>query len=688
MRSFVLMLLVSLAVVNFAGCGGNSPSTNNGNNGNGSNVLVSVLPSTATQLGASGTQQFSATVTGSSNTAVTWSVSGGGTINSSGLYTAPSKIPSQTTATVTATSQADTTKSANGTVQLMPISVTVSPVGATLDGFNGTQQFAAQVSWGQGQAVTWTLSGPGQVEETGNYTAPATVPSQTSATVSATSVQDTTKSGSATVTLTPPTLNGQYAFIFQGDDGGGMMRQEAGTFIADGKGDITGGVEDIVSMKSGANTNVTFTGSYAADNAGDGRGTITIHNSLGVSRTFGFALGPALARVRFIETADGTGSRGTGVMEQQDTTAFPIAKTKGAYAFGFSGADSGGGNTAVVGSFQLDGVGTINSGTFDIDAGGNTTAGASFTGTYAADSTTPGRFTATFNGQAPYASVNLAFYVVSASEAFWVTLDPVATNPISAGRALSQTGGPFSNSSLNTAANVFYIAGAGETDGSAGSIVDAGIMVTDGNGNITGGQADENFNGDFTEYEYTNSTYSVTSSASGRGTMTLNLDPTDPAGGNVNTHFLTFYLVSPNTAFMLDNTIAADHVPANYAGLGFTQSQTVGPSSSATFSGPYYEGSWSPATSLTPVEATATTSGGNLNFTGTGDFNLSASTYSPDVAFNGTYSLQAQGRGTMQRSGGASTEDFIFYMITKNEAVAFTSDTTQTNPVIEFFQNQ
>jgi hypothetical protein len=67
--------------------------------GNGNNVTVT--PQTVT-LSAGQTQQFSAAVGGPGG-AVTWSVSGGGSISSNGLYQAPSSITSPTTVTVTAT---------------------------------------------------------------------------------------------------------------------------------------------------------------------------------------------------------------------------------------------------------------------------------------------------------------------------------------------------------------------------------------------------------------------------------------------------------------------------------------------------------------------------------------------------------------------------------------------------------
>ena len=80
-------------------------------------VAVTISPTSAT-VALNALQQFTASVTGSSNTAVTWSASCGSIINT-GLYTAPS---SATTCAVTATSVADPTKSATA-----PVTVSNSP---------------------------------------------------------------------------------------------------------------------------------------------------------------------------------------------------------------------------------------------------------------------------------------------------------------------------------------------------------------------------------------------------------------------------------------------------------------------------------------------------------------------------------------------------------------------------------
>ena len=88
-------------------------------------VAVSLAPGSASVL-TGATQQFTATVTGSANTAVTWAVqegSTGGTVNSSGLYTAPTAAGIYH---VVAKSVADISKTATATVTVTPSPATVS----------------------------------------------------------------------------------------------------------------------------------------------------------------------------------------------------------------------------------------------------------------------------------------------------------------------------------------------------------------------------------------------------------------------------------------------------------------------------------------------------------------------------------------------------------------------------------
>lgn len=174
----------------------------------GTSVTVSVSPSTVS-VPLGGTQQFTATVTGSANTGVTWSVGGVtggnstvGTISSAGLYTAPNTVPTSGSVTVTATSSADTSKSdsATVTVTIPPVALlSISPIVA----MQGTS------------AVTLTLTGngfsPGSQVLFDNVARPATFVSATTLTAQLSS-QGISQAGTFAVavqsgSLTTSTLN-------------------------------------------------------------------------------------------------------------------------------------------------------------------------------------------------------------------------------------------------------------------------------------------------------------------------------------------------------------------------------------------------------------------------------------------------------------------------------------------------
>jgi|HubBroStandDraft_6_1064221.scaffolds.fasta_scaffold08371_3 hypothetical protein len=120
-------LLLLMCVLWFAGCSGLTDVKNGGGGGGGGNttpITVTVSPS-ATSVVVGQTVPFTATVTGTTNTAVNWEVAGVpggnstvGTITTGGLYTAPSVLPNPSTEVVTAVSQANTTKMGTGRVQV------------------------------------------------------------------------------------------------------------------------------------------------------------------------------------------------------------------------------------------------------------------------------------------------------------------------------------------------------------------------------------------------------------------------------------------------------------------------------------------------------------------------------------------------------------------------------------------
>lgn len=124
-------------------------------------VAVAVAPA-STALDACSSVTLSATVTGTTNGAVTWSVAegaAGGTITSAGVYTAPA---SAGTYHAVATSQADPSRAASATIVVTEkvLSVAISPAALTLQP-GGTGQFTATVTTTCGTtSSTQTVTAP------------------------------------------------------------------------------------------------------------------------------------------------------------------------------------------------------------------------------------------------------------------------------------------------------------------------------------------------------------------------------------------------------------------------------------------------------------------------------------------------------------------------------------------------
>ena len=104
--------------------------------------------------------------------------------------------------TVTATSAADSTKTASATVLLQPVAVTVGPASVSLAG-GASAAFSASVIGTSNTAVTWSINPAVGTIANGIYTAPATISSQQVVTLTAASAVDSTKTATASITLIP-----------------------------------------------------------------------------------------------------------------------------------------------------------------------------------------------------------------------------------------------------------------------------------------------------------------------------------------------------------------------------------------------------------------------------------------------------------------------------------------------------
>jgi len=203
MKTRTHLLLISSIVLTLAGCNLNPSSRS------ASGINVAVMPSTVS-LALGVTQQFTATVTGTTDTRVLWAVGGVaggnktlGTISASGLYTPPSVLPNPSSVTVTATSMADTKVAAESSVSLTKpaqgIKVEITPQSVSLVA-GAKQQYKATVTGTADQRVTWYVEShlggnniSGTIDANGLYTAPASAPNPSQVVVTAIAVADTTK---------------------------------------------------------------------------------------------------------------------------------------------------------------------------------------------------------------------------------------------------------------------------------------------------------------------------------------------------------------------------------------------------------------------------------------------------------------------------------------------------------------
>jgi hypothetical protein len=308
-----------------------------GSSGTSAGVItsVTVAPSTTgTQVISvpiNTTFQFTATVTlsnssTSTTTAVTWEVNGiaGGDINTVGsivplstdnqvgVYTAPRSVPTSNNGQVdiTAVAMQSTSTTTNSTITSntvvveigVTLGISVTP-GTVQVAAGGSQQFTALENSVADPNATWSVSSAhggtiGTISPTGLYTAPPFPPPGAVVTITATDATITqgpnTATATATIFYSDRSLSGPYSFSYRGDDQSGFMAV-AGSFVADGSGHFTSGVEDEESLLAGVFTttfatpaNGGYPGTYVVGE--DGRVTATVNTSRRTKETWLFAL--------------------------------------------------------------------------------------------------------------------------------------------------------------------------------------------------------------------------------------------------------------------------------------------------------------------------------------------------------------------------------------------------------------
>ena len=477
-------------------------------------------------------------------------------------------------------------------------------------------------------------------------------------------------------------LNGTYAFALSGTDSAGFFAR-TGSFVANGTGTVTAGVQDLNSGRiPGSTTLMVTSGSYSIQS--NGKGTLSLIDS---SETLQLSIVMTSATAGLITESDGNGTA-SGNLIVQDTTIFSTfpSTISGPYVFDISGLDPNGASESFVGQFVGNAGGVINSGVVDIND--NFTASGQLpitTASFTRDATnaaTFGRGTAVFtiNGS----TLNFAFYVVTAGRIRLMRTDFPAA---SLGDAVAQTGTIPTAASGLSGSFAFIVAGSSLS----GSEVRGGRFTLNG-GAVTNVQLDDDDssasgsgNSNHTAIPkgtISAATYTVDSSGDGGGTITF----TDSSDG---TFSYIFYLISPTQAVIQDVSVGQGTVPIITAD-GSMRMQTGNPFTTTAeagnwgfnWSGLSINGSTGILAEEDYVGQYTQDSGGNI--TGGVDFTeLSARSVVLGAAFTGSMGVIGDGTGRNTytitiSSSPSSTLNFAAYLVDPNTFFVVGIDTHRT----------
>jgi hypothetical protein len=648
---------------------------------------------------------FANSTTTAATNAVTWAVTCGspgvcGTFGPNDdaaavTYTAPAAIPVGTTVTVTATSVADSSKSVSAQITIIapiPISVSIPSPPASLQ-VNAQSSLVATIAndVSANPEVTWTVAcattACGSFSTTtttsgagAKYTAPSTIPTGGSVTVTATSVTDPTKSATAKITITaaaPGLADGTYVFQVSGQPGSQAIFV-TGVLVAS-KGQITGGEQDSISYSSDSNGDVfgyplfqTITGGSYATTA-DGNLQISI------------ALGP-----NAVESLNGSvvgaGSRGfvaalngaaaSGTLDLQTSVSAP----SGGYAVSLSGGDELGAPAWVGGVINVDSPGAISGAGSILDVidslalqTGTFTVGASTVSAPDAAGRVQIQLLLAANSTLP--PIFLAGYVIDATHIRLIGTgynNDANFQGVLGGTALGQG----SNTGLFSVASIAgssYVFGAQGND-AQGPFQVAGVFTANADGSVTGTLNWNDLSGTTPQSPLPfTGTYTV--DPTGRVTLSQLTD------GATFHYAMHLYLAAGGSALLLSNDTADA-----FQGQGFQQQ--TGAFTAASFSGLYglnatvrspdqpagvYEAS--PVIGSITAIASSTTSD---TVSGFADKSLGAA----DFAVTGSFNAAANGIFNGMLAGlnpGAPTTagNFTLYLIDGTQAVVIETDPSQ-----------
>jgi hypothetical protein len=459
-----------------------------------------------------------------------------------------------------------------------------------------------------------------------------------------------TASVNLSLTINGPTsrLNGKYVFYMEGYAKGAFVL-DAGTFTADGQGNITNGLMDL----AGGPTSVPFSGNYSLDSTNTGPMHLIVP-SLSFVLDFTVAV-PASGTIRLIQNG-GAGAQGTGVIRKVlSSTPITISSLAAFWTFGASGQDAASSRYGAAGTFQSATTGTWTSGVQDTNDNGVVATSVAFTGSFVAIDPVTGRGTATLTVTGG-ATTNYSFYPVSRSELIMLSTDPVSsTAPLALFSLATRVNNAYTNASLNTT-TVAELQGVSLSSSTAVPDVLLGFATFDGAGKLTV-STDENLGGTLSANNYTG-TYNVESN--GRTTLT-----------GFSSSPIVFYL-SSSIGFTLkeDASVATGTVVPQFGS----------PYTNASISGSYQGASIEAVLSTVTVEADSATPDGN------GNFPLYYDISGPGGPQTGltqaaTYSVDSTGRAPLTSNGNTTG---IAYVVNPSKIMVLSTD---ANPKVNSLEH-
>src|SRR6202521_4143106 len=485
-----------------------------------------------------------------------------------------------------------------------------------------------------------------------SYTAPSVAPAGGQVAIIATSMTDSGKKANTSVMITGSSsnasLNGRYALLLTAATGNQGTSVCAASIIADGKGSITGGVEELTAPGFYDLVDVISDGTYSID--ATGHGTMKIHTINLETLVFSFVL-TSTSHALIVEI-DGDPASGTMDLQQPAGATFTAGQISGNYSFAMDGLDNSGAfkHMSLAGRFAADGIGSLTAGTLDINNGG-TFSTTSFTGTFTAPDSN-GRGTMHVN-----AGRSFVYYIISPKVLRVFEGDNMS---FVGGSAYAQGS---AGSTIAALSGKFVYQHHGWS--SPGRTVAAGQFSADGSGRINAGVSDSNFGGSPTIVNMGKSvtgTYLISGSPSGTlalsdaaGTSTFNLYLVDPA----------LNILDPSSSSGGGGALLL-HTDASVIGTGILIPQVV--SGSPSFSQSYglnLANSVDPANMVNMNEVHLVgrlSSDGAANFTGTADYGQNGA-YFPNVVkgntISGTFAADSVNPGRFTGSFTLGTDPAI-----------------------------